>query len=583
MKVAVFTTSYPRHADDFAGRFVSGAVERLRERGLAVEVVAPGAYRTFGVSSEGGGIVRAVRRRPWVSPLLLGSMVRALRRAARDADLVHAHWLAGGLVALFAGRPLVVTLHGTISGGVLDDFKLLRRAPRLARLVLDRADGVICVSEALTEAARHAGVERAVFIPNGIEVPAAIGEEADPPEILYTGRLAPEKGIEDLTEAARGLNLVVSGDGPLRSLIPGALGFLSRAELERRYERAAVVVCPSRSEGFGIVCAEAMAHGKPVVASAVGGLVNLVAHEETGLLVPPRNPPALRAALERLLADKELRLRLGQAAREKIVAGYSWDKVIDETLAVYASALDRVGSEAPEPHAVLDVESRTAKAKKIESLLERRCRVDGARVLDVGTGSGVIAALLADAAGSQGEVVGVDLVDQRVLTEGYRFRQVFDTTLPFSADLFDLVISNHVLDHVGGRREKRRHLAEVRRVLRAGGCCYLAVANRWVVLEPHFRLPFLSWLPRRARTPYVRLARRGRFYDCDLPTRREVLDLVEEAGFAHEELELEALAQYANVEGGVASRLAARAPHGLLRALLPIFPTVVLLLRKEPV
>lgn len=581
MKIVVFTTSYPTHPDDFAGRFVSGLVERFREGGDEVTVVAPGIYKTFGLSSDGGGIVRAARRRPWAAPFMVGSMARALRRAARDADLVHAHWLAGGAVALLAGKPFVVTLHGTISGGRLDDFELLKNPPSLARLVLRRARGLICVSEALTQAARDAGCGQAVFIPNGIEIPETVGEEAEPPEVLYTGRLAPEKGIEELAAASDGLNLVVSGDGPLRPLLPQALGFVTREELGRRYERAAVVVCPSRSEGFGIVCAEAMAHSKPVVASAVGGLVNLVEHERTGLLVPPRDPVALRAALDRLLADKDLRLRLGAAGREKIVAGYSWDKVVGDTRTVYERAL------APEPavrqpHAVLDAPSRLAKASKLERLIGARAELAGAQVLDIGAGSGVIAASLAERVGPQGRVVGVDLVDQRVVSEGYEFVQVMDAKLPFEAESFDLVISNHVLDHVGGQREKRLHLEEIHRVLRPGGACYLAVANRWVVVEPHFRLPFLSWLPARLRTPYVRLMHRGEVYDCDLPARGDVLDLVREVGFTYEELELEALSGLAELEGGAFPRAISRVPPGALRVLRPVFPTVVLFLRKEP-
>src|SRR3954470_20223817 len=95
LKVVFFTPSYPRHADDFAGRFVSDPVERLRARGLDVEVVHPGVYNDYGVAYQGGGIMHAVRRRPWIVPLLAFSMIRALRRAARDADLVHAMWLAG--------------------------------------------------------------------------------------------------------------------------------------------------------------------------------------------------------------------------------------------------------------------------------------------------------------------------------------------------------------------------------------------------------------------------------------------------------------------------------------------------------
>src|SRR5213079_747321 len=115
---------------------------------------------------------------------------------------------------------------------------------------------------------------------------------------LFAGRLSPEKGIDELVAATTGMNLVVAGDGPLRESVPGALGFVPHDELERLYARAAVVACPSRREGFGVVCAEAMAHGRPVVACAVGGLLDLVVDGKTGLLVPPRDPDALRAALQ---------------------------------------------------------------------------------------------------------------------------------------------------------------------------------------------------------------------------------------------------------------------------------------------
>jgi len=175
----------------------------------------------------------------------------------------------------------------------------------------------------------------------GIEIPEQPGVELDPTEVFYTGRLSPEKGVEDLAAAREGLNLVVSGDGPLRHLFPDALGFISRAELMERYDRAAVVVVPSRSEGFGVVCAEAMAHGKAVVAGATGGLLGLVRDGETGLLVEPGDPQALRAAIDRLLADKALRDRLGRNAREWITELCGWERVIDKTLETYADVTGR--------------------------------------------------------------------------------------------------------------------------------------------------------------------------------------------------------------------------------------------------
>jgi len=340
VKVAVLTTSYPRDDDDFAGRFVADAVERLRTRGIEIEVVAPGAYRDFGLA-YGDGVARNLRRRPWAGPLMGASMLRAVRKAARGADLVHAHWLPAGAVAAFSGKPFVVTLHGT-------DVELARRAPRLARSVLRRAAGVVCVSTALAEEARRLGAAEPVVIPNGVELPPEQGVEAEPPYVLFVGRLSPEKGVLDLMAVSDGLNLVVAGDGPLHSEVPGARGFVPRAELEQLYAGAALAVCPSHREGFGLACAEAMAYGKPVVASAVGGLTDLVVHEETGLLVPPRDPPALRAAIDRLLGDSGLRARLGAKARERVASLCSWERILDEAVGLYSRAAGVVsGTRSP--------------------------------------------------------------------------------------------------------------------------------------------------------------------------------------------------------------------------------------------
>jgi glycosyltransferase involved in cell wall biosynthesis len=334
VKVAVLTTSYPRAAGDAPGRFVADAVERLRDRGVEVEVVSPASFRHFGIA-YGSGVVGNLKREPWRAALLpgmLASFRRAARRAAREADLVHAHWLPAGAVALTCGKPFVVQLWGT-------DVELARKARPLARAVLRRARLVVCASNALAAAARELGAREVRVIPSGVDVPPFVREEAEPPEVLFAGRLSAEKGILELVEAANGMNLVVAGDGPLRDHVPGARGFVPHHALGPLYERAAVVACPSHREGFGVVCAEAMAYGRPVVASAVGGLLDLVVDGETGVLVPPRDVGALRAALERLLRDRPLRHRLGEAARERIRGHFAWPAVTDATLAAYEEAL----------------------------------------------------------------------------------------------------------------------------------------------------------------------------------------------------------------------------------------------------
>jgi glycosyltransferase involved in cell wall biosynthesis len=113
------------------------------------------------------------------------------------------------------------------------------------------------------------------------------------------------------------------------------VGFVSPEELGDWYERAAVVAVPSRREGYGVVAREAMAYGRPVVATAVGGLVDAVEDGVTGLLVPPRDIAALRSAAERLLADGELRARLGAAARGRAV---SREAAADTLIEVYRAA-----------------------------------------------------------------------------------------------------------------------------------------------------------------------------------------------------------------------------------------------------
>jgi glycosyltransferase involved in cell wall biosynthesis len=335
MKVAVLTTSYPRSTGDSAGRFVADAVDHVRARGVAVEVVGPQQYRHYGVA-YGYGMLGNLRRRPWLAllvPALLAGFVRAARRV--DADLLHAHWLPAGWVAARSGKPYVVQVWGT-------DVELARRAPWLARRVLGGARLVIAASNDLAERARALGAREVRVIPGGVELPLEVGEEAVPAEVLYAGRLSPEKGVLELLEAAQGMNLVVAGDGPLRDRVPFARGFVQHDELQQLYARAAVVACPSRREGFGVACLEAMAHGRPVVATRVGGLLDLVVDGETGIVVPPRDPPALRSALERLLADPDLRRRLGTAGRDRARSHFSWEKVTDATLAAYAEAVGTI-------------------------------------------------------------------------------------------------------------------------------------------------------------------------------------------------------------------------------------------------
>lgn len=232
-------------------------------------------------------------------------------------------------------------------------------------------------------------------------------------------------------------------------------------------------------------------------------------------------------------------------------------------------------------HAVLEGRSRLLKAEKIIRLLSTAIDLDGKRILDIGTGSGIIAAQLAAAVGTDGEVTSIDVIDERVERQGFHFLTVNGAALPFPDRSFDVVISNHIIEHVGDRQAQQLHLAEIRRVLKPSGLCYFAVAHRWVVKEPHYGLPFLSWLPGRLADRYLQLTRLGRHYDCDLPSHWRLRRLFDQAALSAEDHRLDALRYLAAIESNSSplASLAARLPLWVLRPLRPLIPTQVYLLR----
>jgi glycosyltransferase involved in cell wall biosynthesis len=334
VKACVLTTSYPRHPGDVAGGFVRDAVVQLERSGVEVTVVAPDSFRHFGIA-YGDGIANNLRSSPWrvlLLPLFLASFARAARRSARGADVVHAHWLPSAVAGLATRKPLVLQAWGS-------DVELAKRLPWLFRPLLRRARIVICASTALAADSCALGARAVRVIPSGVDLPAEVGTPEEPAHILYVGRLSEEKGIRDLVEAAERLPLVVVGDGPLRDLVPSAVGFVPHDDLGPYYERAAVVCVPSRREGYGVAAREAMAYGKAIVSTGVGGLADAIDDGVNGLVVPPGDVAALRAALEQLLGDAGLRGRLGAAARAKAQATYAWPAATAATIAAYRDAI----------------------------------------------------------------------------------------------------------------------------------------------------------------------------------------------------------------------------------------------------
>jgi glycosyltransferase involved in cell wall biosynthesis len=319
----------------------------------------------------------------------LPALARTLERdwAARRPDVVHAHFWMSGMAAVSAASPLdlpvVQTFHAL--GSVKrrhqgsDDTSPPGRVAA-ERAVARRVDRVIatCTDEVfelarLGSPRRHTtvvpcGVDTTAFSPDGPVLP-----RSDRPRLVVLGRLVRRKGVDEVIAALRRLpdvELLVAG-GPvdssdaalerdpdarrLRHAAAAAgvadrvrlLGAVSRADVPALLRSADAVVCVPWYEPFGIVPLEAMACGRPVVASAVGGIQDTVVDQVTGLLVPPRRPDALASALRTLLAAPTQALGYGIAGRDRVLARYGWDRVADATAAVYAEVLaGRAGAPA---------------------------------------------------------------------------------------------------------------------------------------------------------------------------------------------------------------------------------------------
>ena len=406
MRIALFTNEYPPNVYGGAGvhvEYLSRELARADGGEHAVDVFSFGDQ----VVDDGNLRVRGIPPGPSIAAQdprharLLDALVRDLGMvgAARSPEIVHCHtWyshLAGCLARPLTGARLVLTTHSLEPHRPWKVEQLgtaYHASSWIERTAYENADGVVAVSEAMRRDVQDIyGVapDRVRVIHNGIDpdeyrprhdpaVLARFGIDPAVPIVLFVGRITRQKGILHLVRAiprlAAGVQVVLCAGAPDTPEILAEMTaaveearrasaarlvwipeMLSKPDVIALYSHADLFVCPSVYEPFGIINLEAMACETPVIASAVGGIPEIVVPGVTGELVSfasvgdetgePRDPDgfsqALAAAINALLADASRRESMGRAARERVLAHFSWRSIARETLEFYRDLLAR--------------------------------------------------------------------------------------------------------------------------------------------------------------------------------------------------------------------------------------------------
>lgn len=382
--ILIVTSTYPRWFGDSTPDFVKQMAERIASRETEVHVLAPhtkGAkrkeetngvhlyrYRYFfpakfeNIVYEGGGVDKIKKTPIYIIKLccLVGSMLlhTLIMTLKHDVRIINPHWVVpqgfvGVLIGFITRRPVVLTVHGS-------DISSLRgkAMTMIKRFTLKHSD-VVCVNSDATKKSCDdiysreyevipMGVDMDVFKPKKPNSRLVKKYKLSNFTLLYAGRITEEKGVMYLCEAAKLLkddgvkfHLLIAGDGPLRSQLENyvgtarmhkqviSLGWIDQAMLNEFYSVADVFVGPSLNEAQGLVFVESLASGTPVIASKVGGIVDIVKDGKDGYLVPPGSSRALYERIHELYSDPDLLSDFTAHARKSAVDRFSWSEVTD--------------------------------------------------------------------------------------------------------------------------------------------------------------------------------------------------------------------------------------------------------------
>lgn len=380
-------------------------IARLRKSGVEVEVLAP-SYRGRAANSIQGVKVHRFRYAPaaieslthdapaldtiaknplyaMLVPFYLAAGTAAARRIAREGnfDVVHAFWpIPHGVFAIAAKQASRAALVSTFFSSELNWTGVAKRifGPILKRIV-DSSDAITVISSFTGQRLRsYAPDVKTTIIPFGA---AAVNRERaassrlrnkeDRFELLFVGRLVRRKGVDVLLRAAKileqdkRLHVRIVGGGPERERLEGEArslelgervtfeGLVDGTRIDALFAECDALVLPAivtetgETEGLGVVLIEAMGYGKPVIASAAGGILDIVRDNETGLLVPPGDANALARAISRAMDEPERLEKIAKSGSRFAATAFGWDAIVSDLRKVYKSAIERRSASAP--------------------------------------------------------------------------------------------------------------------------------------------------------------------------------------------------------------------------------------------
>lgn len=399
MKVIHVATAFPRHHDDPITPWLVELVRRQRQDGIDASVLAP-AYRG-GPDEESSGVpVRRFRYAPrfletltheqavpdrirdrpasavLVPPYLAAGCAVAAELGRAAPDLVHVHWpmphalFGASMRKASGGRTAMVCSFYSVEVNWVD-----QRLPWLRPFLgwsIRSADAVTAISTSTATAVRGLYDRPVAVVPYAAVIPdvspdrvrPALSSPDDPVRLLFVGRLVERKGVEVLVRALarlrhmRDAELVIVGSGNREDSVrrTAALegvadhvhfrGFVTAERLAEEYAEADIFVLPAvvdsrgDTEGLGVVLLEALAYERPVIASRAGGIPDIVIDGETGWLSDPGDSEVLARRILDVISDPNEARRVAAQGKRRAEARFSWERILEETGVVYASAVE---------------------------------------------------------------------------------------------------------------------------------------------------------------------------------------------------------------------------------------------------